>query len=123
VEQLIDVVLKGLGALLVGALITLVGKLLQRMGIALDVERQQQVESMARQAVAKIEEIAANQAKARVRDWTGGEKLSAAVADVVAKLPRVSHEEAVSIVQAVLPSMGIGAAAGAAELGKALRTQ
>lgn len=122
-EQLIEEVLKALGVVLATGLVALVVQLLKRMGIALDVERQQQLESMARQAVAKVEEIAAVHAKAQVREWTGPEKLSAAVADIVEKLPRVDREEAKAIVQAVLPSMGIGAAAGAAELGKALRTQ
>lgn len=122
-EQLIEELLKGLGVVLTGALVALAVKLLQRFGIALDVERQQQLESMARQAVARVEEIAAQHAKAQVREWTGPEKLSAAVTDIVEQLPRVDREEAKAIVQAVLPSMGIGAAAGATELGKALRTQ
>lgn len=122
-EQLIDEVLKGLGVVLVSAVIWLVQRLLARMGVELDIKRQQQLESMARQAVAQVEEIAAQHAKAQVREWTGPEKLSAAVATIVEKLPRVDHEEAKAIVQAVLPSMGIGAAAGATELGKALRTQ
>jgi len=122
-EQLVEELLKAFGIVLTGALVALVVKLLQRMGIALDVERMQQLESIARQAVAKAEEIAAGHAKAQVREWTGAEKLSAAVTEIVAKLPRVNREEAKSIVQAVLPSMGIGAAAGAVELGKALRTQ
>lgn len=122
-DALIDELLKGFGVVLVGMVMWLVQRLLQRMGIELDIKRQQQLESMARQAVAQVEELAAEHAKTALREWSGPEKLSAAVTTIVDKLPRVDREEATAIVQAVLPSMGIGAAAGAVELGKALRTQ
>ena len=122
-ELFIDELVKGLGAVLVGALIALIVKLLKRMGIALDVERMQQLESSARQAVLRVEETAATQLKNKVSEWTGPEKLHAAVTDVITRLPRVDAEEAERIVKAVLPTMGLGAAAGAAELGKALRTK
>ncbi len=122
-DVLIDSVVKSLGGVLVGVLVAVAVKLLQRFGIALDVERQQQLESAARAAVLRIEELAASTAKSQLRSWTGPEKLSAAITDVVERIPRVDRGEAERIIQAVLPSVGIGAAAGAAELGNALRTQ
>lgn len=122
-ETLIDAIVKTLGGALLVALIALAAKLYTRMGIALTVERQQQLESAARQAVMRIEELAAAQLKLGLAAWNGPQKLSAAVTDIVDKLPRVDRSEAERIVQAVLPSLGLGATAVVVELGKALRTR
>lgn len=124
-DLLIDELVKGLGAVAVAALTAVLVKLFQRFGIALDAEKRDRLEGVARQAVARAEEWAAAQAKARVRKIKipGAEKFERAVTDVLDRVPGVSREEAEAVVTAALPQMGLGAAAGARELGKALRTR
>jgi hypothetical protein len=125
-EGLIDQTVQMVGAMLAAALVAVLVKLFQRFGIALDQERQDQLQSVARQAVARAEEWGATQLKGlakRKLPALGAEKFERAVTDVVARIPRVSREEAEAVVQAALPQMGLGAAAGAAALGKALRTK
>jgi hypothetical protein len=123
-DGLIDQTVQMIGAMLAAALVAVLVKLFQRFGIALDQERQDQLERVARQAVARAEEWAAAQVKAKVsKKIPGSEKFERAVVDVLERIPRVSREEAEAIVTAALPQMGMGAAAGAAALGKALRTK
>jgi hypothetical protein len=124
-DGLIDQTVQMIGAMLAAALVAVLVKLFQRFGIALDQERQDQLEHVARQAVARAEEWAAAQVKAKVvsKKIPGSEKFERAVVDVLERIPRVSREEAEAIVTAALPQMGMGAAAGAAALGKALRTK
>lgn len=118
-EPIIDEGVKALFALLIGLLLPLIWQLLKRVGISIDLDKQQQIEAAARQAVLRVEENAAAHVKQKVRTWTGTEKLNAAVADVIDRLPHVDRTEAERIVQAVLPGLGLGAT----ELGKALRTK
>jgi hypothetical protein len=123
-DGLIDQTVQMIGAMLAAALVAVLVKLFQRFGIALDAERQDQLEHVARQAVARAEEWAAAQVKAKVaKKIPGSEKFERAVVDVLERIPRVSREEAEAIVTAALPQMGMGAAAGAVALGKALRTK
>lgn len=123
-DAVIDQAVQALGAIVAAALVAVLVKLFQRFGIALDQERQDQLTRVAQQAVARAEEWAAAQVKAKVKGKIpGAEKFERAVADVIARVPRVSREEAEAIVTAALPQMGLGAAAGARELGKALRTK
>lgn len=118
-DPLINEGVKALFALLITVLLPLAWRLLKKAGISLDIEKQQRLEAAARAAALRVEETAAAQIKAKVRTWTGPEKLQAAIAEVMAKkLPRVDQAEAERIVKAVLPTLGLGAT----ELGKALRT-
>lgn len=125
-DGVIDQTVQMLGAVVAAALVGVLVKLFQRFGIALDQERQDQLQSVARQAVARAEEWGAAQlrgvAKSKLKSLSG-DKFELAVADVLAKIPRVSREEAEAVVTAALPQMGFGAAAGAVALGKALRTR
>jgi hypothetical protein len=121
-EQLIEPIVAGLGVVLTMAVIALGTQLFRKLGIELDVKRQQQLESFARSAVLRVEEVATAEARKHLSAWTGPQKLQAAVTDVVDRLPRVDRAEAERIVHAVLPTVGIGAAA-AVELGKALQTK
>lgn len=122
-ELLVDELVKGLGALAVAALTAVLVKLFQRFGIALDAEKRDRLEGVARQAVARAEEWAAAQVKAKVSKVKipGADKFEKAVTDVLDRVPGVTREEAEAVVTAALPQMGLGAAAGARELGKALR--
>lgn len=109
IEQLIDPIVAALGVLLAGAVVTLGTRLFQKLGIELDIKREQQLESVARAAVLRVEEIAKAQARKHLADWSGSQKLQAAVTEVVDRLPRVDRDEAERIVHAVLPTMGMGA--------------
>jgi hypothetical protein len=125
-DVVIDQAVQMLGGIVAAALVAVLVKLFQRFGIALDEERRAQLENVARQAVARAEEWAAAQAKGLVKSKIpdlGAAKFQRAVTDVVDRIPRVSREEAEDIVTAALPQMGLGAAAGAAVLGKALQTK
>jgi hypothetical protein len=123
-DVVIDQTMQALGALLATALVAVLIKLFQRFGIALDQERREQLEGVARQAVARAEEWAAAQAKERLAGKIpGSAKFERAVVDVIDRIPRVTRDEAEAVVTAALPQMGLGAAAGAAALGKALRTK
>lgn len=117
-DPLLSTVLQILGSLLATALIALAVQALKKIGITLDVERQQQLEAAARQAVLRVEEAAAAAIKRKLPAWTSTDKLEHAVTDVITRVPRVDENEARAIVQAVLPGLGLGATA----LGKALRT-
>lgn len=121
-EQLIDPIVTALGGLLASLLVALAIRAFQKMGIELDAKREAQIESVARAAVLRVEEVAKAQARKHLTEWTGPQKLQAAVTEVVDRLPRVDRAEAERIVHAVLPTVGIGAAA-AVELGKALQTK
>lgn len=122
-ELLIDELVKGLGALAVAALTAVLVKLFQRFGIALDAEKRDRLEAAARQAVARAEEWAAAQLKSKAAKVKipGAIKFERAVTDVLDRVPGVTREEAEAVVTAALPQMGLGAAAGARELGKAIR--
>jgi len=125
-DVMIDQTVQILGAVVAAALVGVLVKLFQRFGIALDQERQDQLQSVARQAVAHAEEWGAAKlrgvAKSKLKSLSR-DKFELAVTDVLAKIPRVSREEAEAVVTAALPQMGLGAAAGATALGKALRTR
>ena len=115
-------IIDALIALAATALTGMIVRLFQKVGLALDADRTAQVEYWARQAVLYAEERAAAQIGSSIVKWSPGAKLEAAVAQLMSKAPRITREEAEAIIHAALPQVGLGAAAAAAELGKALRT-
>jgi hypothetical protein len=117
--DLLQPVIAILGAALATLITSLLVQLVQRFGIQLDLERQALLEAAARKAVLMVEEQAANALKRGLSEWTGPQKMTAAVTDIVDHIPRVDRAEAERIVQAVLPALGLGAT----ELGNALRTR
>lgn len=121
-DALIDQVMQALGVVLAGALVALVIQILRKIGITLDADKQAQLEYFAKQAVLRVEEYAATYAKKKLVGLTESQKFSMAVTDLIEKVPRVDRVEAERIVTAVLPQLGIGAAAGVTHLGNALRT-
>jgi len=122
-DVLIEEVVKLLGGVLAGALIALVLKLSKKAGLSIDSEREAQIRQAAVDAVSRVEEWAATQIKAKKKNITGGVKLERAIADVIDRVPGVTYEEAEQVIQAALPQMGLGAAAGARQLVKAIRTR
>lgn len=120
VSELVQVV----GSVLAAALVALVVRLLQKVGLQIDAEKRAHLEAAAVQAVARAEEWAAAQVKAKLaKKIPSAEKFERAVADVLDRVPGVDRAEAEAIVTSALPAMGVGASAGVRELGKALRSR
>ncbi len=122
-ELVITPLIQALGAVLAAALTALVVQAFRKLGLSLDADRQAQVEYYAKQAVLKVEEEAAAYAKSHMKKIDPGIKMRRAVVALIAKVPRINTDEAGEILEAVLPQVGIGAAAGARRLGEALRTK
>jgi hypothetical protein len=122
-DELIRQGLGVLGTALTAVLVALAIKALQRIGISLDAERAAQLEYTARQAVLAVEERAAAYAKAHVTKMLPAEKMRQAIIDVTNRIPNVDDLEARRVIEAVLPQVGAGAAAGLRELGKAIGTR
>ena len=123
-DLLIDEIVKLLGGVLAGALIALVVKLLHRVGLQINEDREKQLRAVAVDAIARVEEWAASHAKRKLKTKiTGADKLESAVADIIDRIPGVSHEEAEAVIHSMLPHMNMGAAAGTREIVKAIRTR
>lgn len=120
---LVTPVLQLLGTVIAAALTALIVRLLQKVGLSVDADRHAKIEYVAKLAASRAEEFAAAYLKAHGSKLLPTQKLQLAVEDVMARLPRVSREEAQEIVQAVLPGLRLGATAGVAALGKAVASQ
>lgn len=106
----------------VGLLVPIFIQILRRAGLQLTVEREAALNQVALLAAAEVEEWAAKRLKANL-PISGGEKMERALETVLSKLPNVSEAEAKVAIHAALPQIGLGAAAGLKELGKALVTK
>lgn len=100
-----------LAPLLVGAVTAAAVQLFRKFGLDLDAQKQAKVEYYARLAIQEAEEWAARKLTQANIVITGSEKLSRAVESLVAKVPGVSQAEATALVHALLPEVGVGAAA------------
>lgn len=122
-DPLIDAVFQYLGVFAAAALSALIVQLLRKVGLSLDADRQAQVEYFARMAVAKAEELGAAYAKKHAVKMDPAHKLQIATQALIAKVPRITPDEAQDIVTAALPGMKMGAAAAMGKLGDALRSR
>ena len=120
-DVLIDEAVKFAFVLLTPLALAVLYKGFARLGLQIDAERQGKIEAAVRIAVAEAEEWASQQIKARVKVHPQ-EKLERALGTVLGKVPNVDPDEALTIIHAMLPQMGLGAAAGARALGEAIRT-
>lgn len=120
-DVLIDEAVKFAFVLLTPLALAVLYRGLAKLGLQLDAEKQGKLEAAVRVAVSEAEEWASRQVKARVT-VTPGDKLERALGTVLAKVPNVDPDEALTIIHAMLPQMGLGAAAGARALGEAVRT-
>jgi hypothetical protein len=101
------------GAALVTALVGLVVRLLQRVNIQLDAEKQERVRAIVRKVVLKVEEIAARELRELGKKWTGPEKLAEATSEIIDELKgKKTAGEVQKLVHAELPVLGLGAAVG-----------
>ena len=113
-------------ALLVPFVIAVLVRVFQKFGLSLSAERRANLEAGLMKGALWVEEWAERKFKETGVKVPAAVKLEKAIEKgltfVVGKIPRVSAEEAADIVNAGLPQIGLGAAASARELGKALRT-
>jgi len=116
--QLVQIILP----ILASALVALVVMALKKLGISISADNQAKLDYTAKQAVLKMQEVAASKLQQGLERIPGAQKLELATADVLAKLPNVTQAEAVDAIHAALPQLGLGAAAGITALGKALQT-
>ena len=99
-----------IGALVSGLLSLLLNKIRIKTGLQISGERQEQLDRLARQAVAMAEEKAAALIKGNVTTITGKTKLDLAIAHIIAMTPAVSVEQADALVHAALAKIpGVGA--------------
>jgi hypothetical protein len=112
-DTIIDEALKLAGVGLLGLVMALVQRLLVRVNMQLSNERLGQLEALARQGILKAEEWAAGQIKGKLRDVVGGtEKREIAIRHVLDNAPGTLFKTAAGMVEAALPTTGLGALAG-----------
>jgi len=120
-DVLIDEAVKFAFVLLTPLALAVLYKGFAKLGLQIDAEKQGKIEAAVRIAVAEAEEWASRQIKARIK-VNPRDKFERALETVIVKLPNVDPNEATTIIHAMLPQMGLGAAAGARALGEAVRT-
>lgn len=81
---------------------------LEKVHLTVSAERAAQLEYLAKQAILRAAELAAQQAKKGGAEPSGAAKLQIATADVTAKMD-VTPAEASDAIHAALPQVGIGA--------------
>jgi iron-sulfur cluster repair protein YtfE (RIC family) len=109
-DEIIQHVIQVAGVALAGLLTAVLVRLFKKFGIDLDAQKQAQLEYYAKQAVLRVEELAAQQLRKYQQSLTSEAKLSKAVSDVVEHVPRATREQAADAVHAALPQVGLGAA-------------
>lgn len=121
-DQLFTELMKVLTPILVSLLVAAAGYAIRRLHLSVSAEQDAQLAYYANLAVLYAEEKAANYLKTHGVKMDPISKLNMAVTQLLTKVPRIDQDEAVKIVQASLPGLKMGAAAGAVALGNALRT-
>lgn len=113
-ENLQETLLNPLLSLLANALaalaVAVVVKYLQKLGVEVKAEQRATLETIAKQTILRIEELAMARAKAGGSPWSAQEKLVRAVDAIEIELPKVPREDIVKMVHATLPAVGLGAA-------------
>ena len=108
-DALLDELLKAVFVAVSGVvgtlLVALVAKLLQRIGLAVSAEQQAKLEKLAQDAVLATEEWARAKAKAELQKVLPEEKLTQAVTQLLAKVPGITQDEAVALVNQELPKL------------------
>lgn len=123
--DLLDPLLQSAVVALVGLIMGLVFKLLQRVGLSLSAEMQAQMLTYAQQQALAIAEAQAAIAAKKIHGivLSSEEKLELLVAQILTKFPRISSAEAHTIAKAALPLVGQGALVAAQGTLEALKTR
>jgi alkylhydroperoxidase/carboxymuconolactone decarboxylase family protein YurZ len=103
----------------VSLIVPLLIQQLRRAGVQLSAEKEARLNQVALIAAAEVEEWAAVKLKANV-PISSHDKLQKGIESVLNKIPGVTEQEAKAALQAALPQIGLGAAAGLREVGKAI---
>jgi hypothetical protein len=123
-DELIGSVVGTIGALVVTAVVAVVGSLYARLtGAKLSEANEKRVRDAAALAVSYAEEMARRQAQKLTEPaLSGAEKLELATERLLDKVPGISPDEAMTVIESVLPHVRVALKEGASSLGKAIRT-
>lgn len=104
VNQILVAVMAAATPVLVGLVMALLIKLLQRLHLSISAEQQAKLEALVRRAILKVEEVMAARIKKGL-PVTSADKLESAIAEVTGQAPSLSRSEAASLIHAQLPLM------------------
>ena len=109
-DILTDVMLPALATVLAGYAVAFLKKALERWQIKLTMEQEERLRQLAKDAVLRVEEMAA-QVEKTGNVISAGSKLTMAVNEVQSRIGKqdVTREEAASAVESALPTVGLGA--------------
>lgn len=125
-DFVIKTTLAGLVPIVAGLIVLVLKRLAKRIGLDLDAKQEAALEHAVRQAILRVEELAAQQFRKRTegggplsvleaggaKPWPSGrEKLHAVIADVKEANPQLQIAEIERVVHAQLPQLGVGALA------------
>lgn len=105
-DTLLDEALKAVFVAVSGALgtllVALLVRLLQRVGLSISAEQQAKIEKLAQEAILAAEELARAEIKAGAAKMPSEAKLTQAVEDLMAKVPKLAADEADAVIHAQL---------------------
>jgi hypothetical protein len=107
----LPVIVPTLATALTGYLLVILHRLAQKWGLNLSAEQDAKLEYYATKAAAWVEEEAARRLTRKDPNLTGDQMRDLAIAKVKEWLPNADTQKAADTIQAVLPQMGLGAAA------------
>jgi len=122
-DEVISIVVSGLGGLVLMAVGWAAVKVSQKLGVELSAARQAQIEHFAKLGIGFAEEHARNWAKEHLIKLDPTVKAEEAIKFVVDRVPDATHAEADAVVHAMLGSARTAATETEAAMGNALRTQ
>jgi type II secretory pathway component PulK len=94
-----------LTVLLVPLLTAILAKVLKRVGLSVEAEKQAKLEKLVQDAILATEEWARAQVKGKVLKILPEDKLVRAVEQILAKVPGISEQEAIDLVNQELPKL------------------
>lgn len=110
-KPLLEAILPALGTVLAAYLTYLAHQLAQKWKINLSAEQDAKLEYYAKKAAAWVEEEAARRLTRKDPNLSGDDMRDLAVSKVKEWMPQADLQKAADTIQAVLPQMGLGAAA------------
>jgi len=110
ITEVIKTALRLLEPVIAGALVALILKLLQRLNLSIDENEKAKVNALTQDVILQVEEWAAARIKAKIPEpTTAKDKLEKALADLTAKVPGITQDEAADLIHANLAKVGAGA--------------
>jgi len=108
IDELVKTVLLALVPVVAGLVVSVLVRLFQRIGLQLSAENQARTEKLVHDAIFFAEEKVASAIKRGVKPVDT--KLQTAVKQVLDKIPGITQDEAIVLITAELPKLGLGTA-------------